>query len=418
MKIDNLAAATEILNTYISPGRTKYTLDNMRALMQFLGNPQNKLRVIHVAGTSGKTSISYYIAGLLHYAGYNVGLTVSPHIMAVNERVQIDLQPLAEKQFCKLLGEFVALVDTSGVKPSYFELLVAFAYWTFDKLEVDYAVVEVGLGGLLDGTNVVDTPDKVCVITDIGLDHVEILGNDIASVAAQKAGIIHPGNQVFMQTQDPVAVEIVSNTCQKIGATAHITAETNLGFELPAFQNRNLSLARTVASFVIEQEGGQLIPGVLERAASIVVPGRMEYFEYRGRNIIIDGAHNAQKTEALVRSIKGIYPNTKMAVMVSFGNNKTSSFEESLRLLREVCDEIIITEFDSSQDEYRKAMRAQELAETARNIGYPTVMLEASLNKALNLLVSKSEGPCLVTGSLYLVSQVRAMILGLENISH
>ena len=181
-----------VLKDFIPPMRSfrsVYTLDTMRALMLALGNPQNSYKTIHVAGTSGKTSTSYYIAALLGQTGKKIGLSVSPHVDNVNERVQIDLVPLDEHEYCQQFSTFLQIINKLRIKPTYFELLIAFAFWQFAQEKVDYAVIEVGLGGLLDGTNVIERSDKVCVIADIGLDHVAVLGNSLAGIAAQKAGI-------------------------------------------------------------------------------------------------------------------------------------------------------------------------------------------------------------------------------------
>src|SRR5690606_38872097 len=121
---------------------------------------------------------------LLAAAGQKVGMTVSPHVYEVNERVQINTKPLAETQFCRELSRFLNIIQSSGVRPTYFELLVAFAYWEFAEQGVDYAVIEVGLGGLLDGTNVVARDDKVCIITDIGFDHTSVLGKTLSAITA------------------------------------------------------------------------------------------------------------------------------------------------------------------------------------------------------------------------------------------
>ena len=190
--------------------------------MDYLGNPQNQLKVIHVAGTSGKTSTSYYAAALLAATGKKVGLTVSPHIAEINERVQINLLPMPEAEFCKELSEFLALIETSQINPSWFEFLIAFDYWEFAKQAADYAVVEVGLGGLLDGTNVIDRADKVCIITDIGLDHVRVLGHSLPEIAAQKAGIIQPRNVVFSYSQAANITDIIKNQAEQMQAELHL----------------------------------------------------------------------------------------------------------------------------------------------------------------------------------------------------
>jgi dihydrofolate synthase/folylpolyglutamate synthase len=156
-----------------------------------VGNPQDHLRVIHLAGTSGKTSTSYYIAGLLKAGGMKVGLTVSPHVTAITERVQINNIPLSETEFCRYMSEFLPLVTADEERlPSYFEVMMVFALWVFDKSNVDYAVVETGLGGLHDSSNICRRTDKICIITDIGVDHTHVLGDTIEKIATHKAGII------------------------------------------------------------------------------------------------------------------------------------------------------------------------------------------------------------------------------------
>ena len=139
--ITSFAAANQYLRRFHDQSKTKYNLDNMRRLMAYLGDPQDKLRVVHVAGTSGKTSTSYYAAALLAAAGQKTGLTVSPHVDQMNERIQINGQPLGETIFCEALSEFLELVEKSSVRPSWFEALMAFAYWYFALSKVDYAVV-------------------------------------------------------------------------------------------------------------------------------------------------------------------------------------------------------------------------------------------------------------------------------------
>ena len=155
------------------------TLERVKPLASLAGHPENQLKVIHIAGTSGKTSTAYYMAALLRAAGKNVGLTVSPHIDSITERVQINGRPLPDEQFCSELEQFLKIVKTAPQAPSFFELLYVFSLWVFARAKVDYAVVETGMGGLFDATNIVTRPDKICIITDIGLDHTHILGDTV-----------------------------------------------------------------------------------------------------------------------------------------------------------------------------------------------------------------------------------------------
>ncbi len=225
--------------------RQKYTLGNMRELMDALGNPQNSLQVVHIAGTSGKTSTCYYIAALLKASGLKTGLTVSPHISHVNERVQIDLVPAQEDVFAAALTEFLAIIKGTKIPLTYFEVLMAFAYWFFARQKVDVAVIETGLGGLLDASNVVNSPSKVCVLTDIGLDHTLILGDTLQQIAAQKAGIIGEENQVFCWRQSKEILSVFKNAVRAQNAQLHLLDHTadDLAKSMPLFQQRNFSLA-------------------------------------------------------------------------------------------------------------------------------------------------------------------------------
>ncbi len=382
-----------------------YTLETIKQLMHFLGGPQDRLKVIHVAGTSGKTSTAYYIASLLTAVGYTTGLSISPHINELNERAQVNMEGLPEDEYCQELSAFLDLVDKSGLHPSHFELLVAFSYWLFDKRQVDYAVVEVGLGGLLDGTNVVTRPDKICVITDIGLDHVEVLGKTLAEIAAQKAGIIHDGNEVFLHAQSDEVMSVVQNSALQHKATIHVVDGSDEGqFEqLPAFQRRNFSLALGVATHV----AGSVSQHVVSEGLKTYIPGRMEVTSWHGKTLVMDGAHNEQKIQALVSAMREKFPAQTIALLVSFGQNKQASVLESLRLLRQLGSSIIITQFDHAQDEVRSSLNVDELADYAKQAGFETVLTEPHQQKALDMLEESNADVGLVTGSFYLIENYK-----------
>ena len=402
----------EALKRYIPtrPSTEPYTLDTIKKLMEYLGNPQDKLRVIHVAGTSGKTSTAYYLAALLDAAGYTTGLTISPHIDEINDRTQINLQPLPEAEYCAQISEFLDLVDESELKPSHFEVLVAFSYWEFHKKQVDYAVVEVGLGGLLDGTNVVTRSDKVCVITDIGLDHVDVLGDTVAKIAAQKAGIIQLGNTVFTNKQSPEIIDVFQTVANKKHATLHII-EPRINAELdylPTFQQRNFALAEQVIRVMT---GKDLTDQQVQKAAHAYIPARMEIISYKGKTLVMDGAHNEQKITALVEAMKQRFQNQSMTLLVSFGQNKQSSVKESLEILRQLGTDVIITTFKKGQDEIRLSMDTNQLAAFAKQAGFTTVTTEPDQLKALDLLVKSPEKVGLIAGSFYLLESYRSDIL-------
>src|ERR1035437_5231417 len=322
--IRTFADAHRVLHSFYNiPGTNTYTLDRMQALMEYLGNPQDKLCSVHVAGTSGNTSTSYYVSGLLSATGASVGLTVSPHVDEVNERVQINGIPLPEVVFCKDLNDFIDVVHDSGTTPSYFELLTAFAYWEFARQGLDYAVMEVGLGGLLDATNVVSRKDKVCVITDLGLDHVDILGKTLPEITKQKAGIITEGNHVFIHKQDLEVMHVIEEVCSQNSAVLHTYSSDKDDFlaelRLPLFQQRNMHLAIQVAAYVLDRDKqSKLTREQIRGVASIQVPARMEIFKLVGKTLIIDGSHNSQKLRALTNSISSEFHNQSIYALVAF----------------------------------------------------------------------------------------------------
>jgi dihydrofolate synthase/folylpolyglutamate synthase len=387
--------------------------------MNYLGNPQNELKIIHVAGTSGKTSTSYYAAALLMAVGKKVGLTVSPHIDEVNDRLQVNLKPMPEKDFCDELSEFLTIIEASGINPSYFECLIAFAYWEFVKQSVDYAVIEVGLGGLLDGTNVINRDDKVCIITDIGLDHVRVLGHTLPEIAAQKAGIIKPHNEVFAYRQAQEIVEVIEHECAKQEAKLHllelpVKLPEELNF-LPLFQQRNFALAEHAVNYTLKRDAiAALTPNEVLIAAETHIPARMEIFEYKDKTIILDGAHNAQKLQALVKSIVTKYPDQSVAAIVSFSVlNADSRLFDGLKELSKLVDHIITTEFGVDQDIHQQSVDPQAVVQASQEIGLQCEIIKDPI-MAFKALLARPEKILLVTGSFFLLNPIRPYVLGLK----
>lgn len=399
--------------TYGSGKTMRYTLDRMRKLLEFLGNPQNDLRVVHVAGTSGKTSTAYYAAALLHSAGYKVGLTVSPHVDEVNERVQMDLVPLPEAEFCSALENFLDLVDQSGVKPSYFELMIALAFYEFRRRAVDYAVVEVGLGGLLDATNTISREDKVCIITDIGLDHVGVLGHDLATIAAQKAGIIQPHNHVFMYQQAPEIMQAVVGAADKFQANLHVI-ESEIFPEataLPIFQQHNFGLSLGAVSYMLERDGHTpLTAAQRQQAANTYIPARMEVTPLDNGLLIIDGAHNAQKLTMLISSIQAKFPNQPILALVAFLADRGARWQDALESLLPTIDECVFTSFTVEQGVPKAAVQPEELAAYCRAHCFSNWRVEADPTRAYQLLVASPQPVKLVSGSFYLLNDIRPLV--------
>ncbi len=382
-------------------------LERMPPFMHHIGNPEKKLEIIHVAGTSGKTSTAYYMASLLKAAGASVGLTVSPHVDTVAERVQLNLEPLSEAKFCEALSEFLMLIENFEPLPTYFELLVGFAYWCFAREGVDYMVVETGLGGLHDSTNVADREDKICIITDIGYDHVRVLGNTLPEIARQKAGIIHAKNQVFIHTQQPEIIEVFERTCHEKGATLHIVDEPFEAEDLPLFQQRNWSLACSTYDYLAQRDGLKVLQAdELARARSIRVPGRMDTRQIGDKTVIMDGAHNQQKMRAFVESFQAQYPGQQAAVLLGLKQDK--DYPGVIDELVPITQELILTTFAAAQDLPVRSIDPETIAAYCRSKGYNRIRVMPDHQQAYAALSEASSKLLIITGSFYLLSQIRA----------
>jgi dihydrofolate synthase/folylpolyglutamate synthase len=411
-QIETLNEAMQVLLAY-SPEdmKGKYGLDRIETLLKELGNPQEMFKSVHVAGTSGKTSTSYFIRGMLQAAGQRTGLTVSPHIVAINERVQINGEPLPEDEFLDYLNTFLPLVEATSLKPTYFELLIAFAYWVFAKEKIDYAVIEVGLGGLLDATNTIKREDKLCVISDIGLDHTEILGTDIKDIAAQKAGIVQPNNHVIIQNQGSEATSVIETRCKTQHASWQIVENVEAPSVLPAFQHRNFALALTAFSYLQKRDSlAELRASNYETIAHEMPPGRWEVYRIGHKTLILDGAHNPQKMEMLVDTYQKTY-SEPAAVLANLVEAPTEKLLHTLDVLKPIASRLIIPDFLAGQDlKSRHSVDPSIFEKLAKQTGFTNVEKQSDIQKSLETLLKQPEDILLITGSLYLVSIIRPHI--------
>ncbi len=413
MKYKNIAEISAGMYELFTPPKMmkeSYNLDRMIALMNLLGNPQNELKIIHVAGTSGKTSTCYFAASLLQASGCKVGLTVSPHVDTINERVQINLEPLAEPIFTKYFNEFIAIPGLIELQPSYFEAMVALAFVVFHKEKVDYAVVEVGIGGLGDGTNVITREDKVCVITDIGIDHTQILGDTIKKITAQKAGIITSKNLVVMNRQSDEVMNVVQQQVEDKQAVLEVVERKTLHIKnsLPDFQRRNFSLAQAVVGSIARRDE---LPALTDRqlaeTAHLVIPARMEVRSIDGKTVILDGSHNKQKLQALCRGVRQQFPHKTVAILTAFITTRQDQIKEALEELVGLSDTITITEFSTKQDFLHKAVDAKIVATIASEVGFKLVSVKQIPIDALTEMLEGDQDIVLVTGSFYLLNHIR-----------
>lgn len=390
-----------------------YQLERIRALMEQIGNPQNDLKVIHITGTSGKTSTAYYARALLEQTGAKVGLTISPHIESISERIQLGGTPISETEFVTDFNEFYPLVVGFEPRPTYFELMTAFAYWVFAKEKVDYAVIEVGLGGRFDATNVVTRDDKVCVINSIGYDHTEIFGESLTAIASEKAGIIQQGNEVFTVPQADEARVVFENEVREKGAELTvIQTVVNHKSKAPAFQQQNFQLALAAVQYVTSRDGLKLPADVEKLIESVGIPGRFETYRVGDKTIVLDGAHNPQKLEALLGTLreKGMQP---AVVIAGISEAPDAKVAECVRLLSGFFDESVYTTFTVQRDVTRHSVGLDELAKFKRDDD----KLLATPADALKVALEGEKKYVVVTGSLYLVSILRPAVQRLAHLS-
>lgn len=394
---------------------TPEAFDLMYSYMAAIGNPEKRLQIVHIAGTSGKTSTAHYIGALLAATGKRVGVSISPYTYTLNDRLQLNGQPLSEHVFCEALEEFLERQKHTGIVLAYLPLLTAFAYWQLDRMKVDYAVIETNMGGRYDATNVARRSDKVAVITDIGLDHVAALGTSLPAIAAQKAGIMHEGNKSFMLKQSVEVTDVIAEAAHSQQADLTIIDTyppepvRTLLATIPLFQQRNWWLANKVYDYIAQRDDlpVQTLED-LERTMRTVIPGRMEHLSCRGVEVILDVAHNPQKMGLLVKSVQALYPSRPVAVMLMIGDGKDSPLMlEQLLLLRPF---LISSEYEYIEGLPHQSRAAQVLMGEAQKLGFDHVTAVPDLTEAFQTLLQRPEPVKLVTGSLYGISQIKALV--------
>lgn len=391
------------------------TAKRTKQLLNALGNPQEKIRIVHIAGTSGKTSTAYFIETLLQKSGLKVGLTVSPHIDSLTERVQINGSPIAEELFCSYMGQFIDEVVSSTYEPSWFEFMISFAYWVFAKEKVDYAVIETGLGGLHDATNVVARQDKLCIITDIGFDHMHILGDTLGAIAHQKAGIIQEGNIVLMYDQTPEVMQVVRYYVSQQEDAELLTFQqhrlccvfkADFAPYMPEYQKRNWLLAFAAYKYLVQRDGiDELSMQKYLDSMELQVPARMQTMRVGTSTVILDGAHNVQKMRALVGSYVAEYGDAKTTVLLALKEGKEA--KDIAPLLASIAKRVIITRFEHTQDMPIKSQDPSTVAKIFADFGLQAEVDQNAETAYADAL--KTSSRLLITGSFYFIAQLRHM---------
>jgi dihydrofolate synthase / folylpolyglutamate synthase len=382
----------------------KLGLDRIRAVLAALGNPEKAYRIVHVAGTNGKGSTSAMIAAGLRAAGVRTGLFTSPHLVEPTERIQIDGIPVSQTQFSQAFDVVHAAANSLDLDahPSYFETVAAMAFWLFRELNVKTAVIEVGLGGRLDATNIVDP--ALTVITPIDLDHQIFLGDTIESIAAEKAGILKPGVPAVFARQRPDAQAVLDAKAAELGIPVKRATDFEVrDLEIDARGSRFSGIECPLAG---EHQVDNAITAVLaletlgaspKGIAETRWPGRLEHIS-PNPDILLDGAHNPAGVRALICYLERFYPDRKRWII--FGAMRDKAVAEMGALLFPLADELILTAADSP-----RSMPPEELAALA-----PRGRVVRNIVEALKLVAGEAaaDDMIVITGSLFLVGEARA----------
>ncbi len=409
--------------SYAQPG---YSLRHVEELLNRMGNPQFAARTVHIAGTKGKGSVAAMTARVLTASGYRTGLYTSPHFHSLRERISVDGSLISEAEFAATMAEirpFIESVrqDAAFRQLTYFEVLTALAFAYFRKEQVDFQVLEVGLGGRLDATNV--AKPAVCIITSISLDHTQILGNSLGQIAREKAGIVKPGCWVVISPQPEEAASAIKEICrEKEAKVVHVGEdikwhktggdmfhqslviegrENNYDVRIPLLGDFQLeNAAAAVAALEIVGSAGFAISAadIAEGLAGVEWPGRFQIVQQHPA-VLIDGAHNVASMKRLMSNIKEYFSDRR--ILLVFGTSSDKDIPGIVGELVSLSPQVIVVQARHS--------RAASLAVLAAEFSQRGIEVESgeSISQALSRALSRADRTDLVcvTGSLFVVAE-------------
>lgn len=394
-------------------------LDRVRELAHRLGDAECGTPFIHVTGTNGKGSVSAMIESVLRAAGYRTGLFTSPALSRMNEEIRIGGKMLSDEAFASFAGQLVPAVDAMDDKPTEFERLTAMAMLAFRESHCDVAVLEVGLGGRRDSTNIIPAPDAA-VITSIGLEHTEYLGNTLEEIAAEKGGIIKDGSPVVLARQSDAVMDTIRAICAEKHAPLTITEEPELlslsieaqrfryrGRELSlpllgAYQLQNAAVALDTIDTLVRERGYRISEEAIRAGFAAVRWGaRMEILR-RDPLVLLDGAHNPNGAAQLAVSLSALLPGQKLTLVMGVMADK--DYSSMLSTLAPYAARLI-----TATPDYYRALSSEALAAEARRcLSVPVIdggALEHALSLALDLC--KADEAVCIFGTLYQAGAVR-----------
>jgi len=415
--------------------RTNYGLERITALLEALGDPHRRYRVVHVAGTSGKGSTATMVERALRRHSLRVGLHVKPHLQSMTERARIDGVPIKRERFAELFSEMLPAIERVAGRygaPSYYEMLLALAFLHFAREAVDVAAIEVGLGGRLDGTNVV--APVVCAITSIGYDHQEILGHTLDAIAAEKAGIAKPGVPLVSAVSEEPARSTIAAICTHVGAplVENAVQARIEAIELGAFAQRfTVRTSQDVYDIRLPLLGGfqranavtavlvlEALPAGLRPTreeieaglAEVCIPGRMELVP-GSPPVLFDIAHNEQKARSLADALLERFGERALTYVVGVGESKDArAIVAAFAGPKAYC---ILTSFNAGG---RPAHAPEHLAEIAEELGLAhEVCVDPGEALSRARTHAGPSGVVVVTGSTFVVAALRPEVYGAQS---
>ncbi|MGI6014639.1 MAG: bifunctional folylpolyglutamate synthase/dihydrofolate synthase [Oscillospiraceae bacterium] len=395
-------------------------LERIRDLLDRLGNPQRQLHFVHIAGTNGKGSVAAMTASVLSAAGLKIGLYTSPYISRFNERMQINGIPISDAELASVTESVAGHARAMTDSPTEFELVTAIALTWFAQCGCDIVMLEVGMGGRLDATNVIDTPD-CAVITNIGLDHTQYLGETLEQIAVEKAGIIKPGCDVVLYQQTPSVIQTIEQICMERGARLYQTTPSALEllndsfdgqcfrfdggtYHIPLLGAHQLNNAAVVLkSISILRNKGWNIPeeAVKQGFATTVWPARFEII-CRNPMFVVDGGHNPQCAETVSANLKRYFTGIRHILLIGILADKDVAGMTDI--LSSAADAFVTITPNSP-----RALSAQALADRLAQYGKPiTVCDSISEGVACAIRLAGTDGMVCSVGSLFIAGEVRA----------
>jgi len=417
----------------------EFGLERTKFLLSLCGNPQETTPTIHIAGTSGKGSVAYLTSTMLISQGLKTGLHVSPHLTDIRERLQINNQLISQELFSQYFTEFIEFIQKCSQSffgaPSYTEVMSSFGYYVFDREKVNVSVVEVGVGGLLDGTNVIQNSNKISVLTRVGFDHQTIVGHTLVESVFQDVGIVNQNSQIIA-LDDEQTREVYQYFAQKTKSELNLLSPKN--YQLNRFDYQTTEFGYTYKNLRLEvffgikglfqvENCALALAAIYEMMKKLQLQinensllkslekaswrGRMdEYTSHAGGSVLFDGAHNPQKMEALVESLKLYFPGQKLNFLVAFKQGK--DFVEMLQTIIPIANSIAITKFYIEPNFYIDSVDVGQIEEVLKANDFGNYEILENFSGAINHIDSYPETDKLliVTGSLYLLAKVYTIL--------